>query len=240
MVVTGTRTERLVTEAPVKTELVLAGDLEGFNVTSFRDALKLIPTARFENDCQNCGLNQIQLMGLSTDYTAILFDGAPLYSGLAKVYGADMFPAIFIDRIEVVKGGSSVLYGPEAMAGVVNLITAEPVATGFRTPVGYESILGDASDWEASVRGDYVDPDGRYSLTTYGFVQDREGLDLTTDGFTEIPEFENRVVGLQGWWHPLDSATLNANYQFTVVADLSVEIREVQRDDMRYIWILQG
>lgn len=214
MVVTGTRTERLVSEAPVKTELVLASDLQDFNVTSFRDALKLIPTARFENDCQNCGLNQIQLMGLSTDYTAILFDGAPLYSGLAKVYGADLFPAIFIDRIEVVKGGSSVLYGPEAMAGVVNLITAEPVRSGVRTSAGYESILGDAGEWEASMRGDYVDPNGRYSLTAYGFWQDREGLDLTTDGFTEIPEFENRVVGLQGWWHPIDGATLKANYQF--------------------------
>ena len=109
LVVTGTRTERPVSEAPVKTELVLPKDMVAYNVTSFRDALKLIPTARFENDCQNCGLNQIQLLGLSTDYTAILFDGAPLYSGLVKVYGADLFPTIFIDRIEVVKGGKSLI-----------------------------------------------------------------------------------------------------------------------------------
>jgi outer membrane receptor for ferrienterochelin and colicins len=75
-------------------------------------ALKMIPTARFENNCQNCRLNEIQLLGLGTDYTANLFDGAPLYSGLAEVYGADLFPSVFIDRIEVVKGGSSVLYEP--------------------------------------------------------------------------------------------------------------------------------
>ena len=83
-----------------------------------------MPSVRFENDCQNCGINQIQLLGLSTDYTAILFDGAPLYPGLAKVYGASLFPAIFIDRIEVVKGSSSVLYGPEAIAAVAKCRSA--------------------------------------------------------------------------------------------------------------------
>jgi outer membrane receptor for ferrienterochelin and colicins len=213
-VVTGTRTERLVTEAPVKTELIVASDLQAYNITSLRDALKLVPTARFENDCQNCMLNQIQLLGLSTDYTAILFDGAPLYSGLAKVYGADLFPAIFVDRIEVVKGGSSVLYGPEAMAGVVNLRTAEPIASALRASLGFESLRGDANEWEGSVRGDVVEAAANLSLTAYGFWQDREGLDLTTDGFTEIPRFENRVIGLQGWWRPLEGALLKANYQF--------------------------
>ncbi len=213
-VVTGTRTERVQSETPVKTELLLADDVERYNVTSFREALKLIPTARFENDCQNCGLNQVQLLGLSTEYTAILFDGASLYSGLAKVYGADLFPAIFIDRIEVVKGGSSVLYGPEAMAGVVNLITDEPLETGFKTRVGYDSILGDADEYEASFIADYVDPDGLYSLSLYGLWNDREGLDLSGDGFTEIPEFNNNVVGGQAWWHPIDGADLKVTYQY--------------------------
>lgn len=214
VVTTGTRTERLIHEAPVKTELLIAEDFDDYNVSSLKDALKLIPSARFENDCQNCGLNQIQLLGLSTDYTAILFDGAPLYSGLAKVYGADLFPAIFIDRIEVVKGGSSVLYGPEAIAGVVNLITAEPAESGFEIDAGFSSVRGDTSDWESSFRGDFVADDGTFALSAYGFYTDREGLDLSTDGFTEIPEFENTVVGLQTWWNPNNQMQLKANYQY--------------------------
>ncbi|MFP4203975.1 MAG: TonB-dependent receptor plug domain-containing protein [Opitutales bacterium] len=214
VVSTGTRTERLIQEAPVKTELVLTEDFDDYNVRSLRDAFKLIPTARFENDCQNCRLNNIQLLGLSTDYTAILFDGAPLYSGLAKVYGADLFPAIFIDRIEVVKGGSSVLYGPEAMAGVVNLITAEPFQSGFESEAGYSTVLGDTADWEASFRGDYVDPAGRFSLSAYGLHADEESVDMSDDGFSDIPEYENTIFGLQGWWHPSGQATLKANYQY--------------------------
>ncbi len=212
-VVTGTRTERLISEAPIKTELIVPQDMRAYNVTTFKDALKLVPTARFENECQNCGLNQIQLLGLGTNYTSVLFDGAPLYAGLAKVYGADIFPAIFIDRIEVVKGGASVLYGPEAMAGVVNLISEEPVATNLRVTGSLESLVGDALEWEGTFDANYVDPDGRFSATLYGFHQDREGLDLTTDGFTDLSEFKNTVIGTQGWWHPLPGATLKVTLQ---------------------------
>ncbi|MFP4540292.1 MAG: TonB-dependent receptor plug domain-containing protein, partial [Opitutales bacterium] len=212
-VVTGTRTERLISEAPIKTELIVPQDMRAYNVTTFKDALKLVPTARFENECQNCGLNQIQLLGLGTNYTSVLFDGAPLYAGLAKVYGADMFPAIFIDCIEVVKGGASVLYGPEAMAGVVNLISEEPVATNLRVTGSLESLVGDALEWEGTFDANYVDPDGRFSATLYGFHQDREGLDLTTDGFTDLSEFKNTVIGTQGWWHPLPGATLKVTLQ---------------------------
>lgn len=213
-VVIGTRTERLITEAPVKTELIRSSDLSHYNATSFRDALKLIPTARFENDCQNCGVNQIQLLGLSTDYTSILFDGAPLYSGLAKVYGADIFPAIFIDRIEVVKGGSSVLYGPEAMAGVINLITEAPQQSGVTTNIGYEILPENAREWEASFRANHVNASRSLSLSLYGLNVDREGVDLSGDAYTEIPEFNNRVLGMQVWWKPNPTSTLKANYQF--------------------------
>lgn len=214
MVVTGTRTGRLVTDTPVKTEVVGAREMDRYNITSFRDSLKLIPTVRFEYECQNCGVNQIQMLGLSTDYTAILFDGAPLYSGLAKVYGADLFPAIFIDRIEVVKGGSSVLYGPEAMAGVVNLITAQPRHSGVTSMLSFRSMLGDAIEWESAIKGDYVATDGRFSMTGYAYYQDRDGIDLGTDGFTDLAEFDNRVVGAQFWWSPTETGTLRANYQF--------------------------
>ncbi len=212
-VVTGTRTERLVTEAPVKTELYTRDEIETFHFTSIREALTLVPAARFEADCQNCGLNQIQLLGLSTDYTSMLFDGAPLYSGVARIYGADLFPAIFIDRIEVVKGGSSVLYGPEAMAGVVNLITSEPIETKIETRLIAERIADEGTSTEASLRGDYVDPDGNFAITGYAYREDRDGIDLTTDGFSEIPEFENTILGAQFWYFAPNDGILRSSYQ---------------------------
>lgn len=214
VVVTGTRTERIITQTPVKTELLLADNLDSYNISNIKDALKLIPTARFENECQNCGLNQIQLLGLSTDHTAILFDGAPLYSGLAKVYGADIFPTSFIDRIEVVKGGSSALYGPEAIAGVVNLITTEPTYDNTQYDLSFRSLLGKTSDTEASFATDRVNADKTFNYTVYGLVKDQEGLDLTTDGFTEVPQFKNKVIGTQAWFHPDEGSTAKFSYQY--------------------------
>ncbi|MBN1404881.1 MAG: TonB-dependent receptor [Opitutales bacterium] len=214
LVVTGTKTSRLITETPVKTELILQEDFHNYNITTFKDAIKLIPSARFENECQNCGVNQIQLLGLGTEYTSILFDGAPIYSGLAKVYGADIFPSIFINRIEVVKGGSSVLYGPEAIAGVINLITAEPQKSGLETRLSTKSLDGDATEWNSSFIANHVDAGGLYSISVYGMYLDREALDLTGDGFSELPEFENKVIGVQGWLHPFKNVTLKGTYQY--------------------------
>lgn len=213
LVVTGTRTERIITETPVKTELLLADDLDSYNISNIKDALKLVPTARFENECQNCGLNQIQLLGLSTDHTAFLFDGAPLYSGLAKVYGADIFPTSFIDRIEVVKGGSSSLYGPEAIAGVVNLITTQPTSDGTEVDLTLKSVRGETLDYELSFAADQVSPDGNFNYTVYGLIKESEALDLTTDGFSEIPEFENKVVGTQLWLKTDKASVAKFSYQ---------------------------
>ncbi len=214
LVTTGTRTERTQSNAPIRTEVFSSEEIEVFGGVTIADSLRLMPSARFESDCQNCGLNQIQLLGLSTDYTAILFDGAPLYSGLAKVYGADLFPTIFVDHIEVVKGSSSVLYGPEAIAGVVNLVTAKPVHGSQRLQSSFGWMEDSARELELSARASAVSGDGRTALTAYGLHLDRDAVDLTTDGFTELPDFENNVVGLQLFRDVGEDSALRATYQY--------------------------
>lgn len=214
LTVTGTRTARTVTESPVKTEVFTAAEIEARGGVTLADTLRLMPGVRFENDCQNCGLNQIQLLGLSTDYTAVLFDGAPLYSGLAKVYGANLFPTIFIDRVEVVKGSSSVLYGPEAIAGVVNLVTEPAFTPVTRFTSTLELLPDDALNREFTFRVGRPFENGRGSVTAYGLHTDRDGIDLTGDGFTELPEWRTTVAGLQVAHRPSDTGMLKLTYQF--------------------------
>jgi outer membrane receptor for ferrienterochelin and colicins len=214
MTVTGTRTPRSLTDSVVKTDVFTAAEIESRGGVTLADSLRLMPSVRFENDCQNCGLNQIQLLGLSTDYTAILFDGAPLYPGLAKVYGASLFPAIFIDRIEVVKGSSSVLYGPEAIAGVVNLITEPPTAPVTRFTSTLEFLADDALSREATFRVSRPAASGKTVVTVYGLFTERDAIDLTTDGFTELSEFNNTVVGVQVFHSPTETGTLKTTYQY--------------------------
>lgn len=213
-VTTGTRTERTVGNAPVKTEVFLSSEIEAFGGVTLADSLRLIPSVRFESDCQNCGLNQIQLLGLSTDYTAILFDGAPLYSGVAKVYGANLFPTIFVDHLEVVKGSSSVLYGPEAIAGVVNLVTAKPARASTRVQSNFGILKGNAQDWDVSARTSQLAASGKTAVTAYALYQDREGLDLTTDGFTELPRFKNKVAGAQFFQSTGSTGEFRLTYQY--------------------------
>jgi outer membrane receptor for ferrienterochelin and colicins len=214
LTITGTRTARTVTESPVKTEVFTATEIESRGGVTLADSLRLMPSVRFENDCQNCGLNQIQLLGLSTDYTAVLFDGAPLYPGLAKVYGASLFPAIFIDRIEVVKGSSSVLYGPEAIAGVVNLITEPAYAPVTRFTSTLEFLPDDALNREVTFRLGRPSSDGKTTATAYGLYTDRDGIDLSGDGFTELPEWRTAVAGFQLTHQPTDTGTLKTTYQY--------------------------
>ncbi len=76
--------------------------------------------------CGVCYTNAISINGLPGPYTAVLLDGIPMYGNLAAVYGLNGIPTPLIDRLEVIKGPQSTLYGSEAVAGVVNVITKDP------------------------------------------------------------------------------------------------------------------
>ena len=69
---------------------------------------------------------------LTGAYNQILLDGLPLMTGVGVVYGVEQIPAVLVDRVEVVKGGASVLYGPGAVAGVVNVVPMRPEKDGVR------------------------------------------------------------------------------------------------------------
>jgi outer membrane receptor for ferrienterochelin and colicins len=133
LVVTATGTEYAVEEAPIRTDLITRAAVERQVKTTLAEAFQAaISGVRMEMNCQNCGFMQIRMNGLEGPYTQILEDGMPSYSGVTAVYGLEQIPASFVDQIEVVKGGSSALYGPGAVAGVVNLIRREPVENRYR------------------------------------------------------------------------------------------------------------
>jgi outer membrane receptor for ferrienterochelin and colicins len=127
VVTTGTGTEYVAVDAPVRTETITASKIERNVSRTLSEALTTtVPGVRVEYTCQNCGAPMIRLNGLEGAYTQILEDGLPTMSNLAMVYAVDQIPAEFFESIEVVKGGASALYGPNAVAGVINLIRKEP------------------------------------------------------------------------------------------------------------------
>lgn len=133
VVVTGSGTAAAAQEAPVRTELITSAEVErGVRITLAEAFQAALSGVRVEMNCQNCGFMQIRINGLEGHYTQILEDGLPSYSGVTAVYGVEQVPAGFLEQIEVVKGGSSALYGPGAVAGVINLIRREPRRNRFR------------------------------------------------------------------------------------------------------------
>ena len=129
VVVTGTLKDEYVTESPVKVNVITSKKINSFlpsggaNIT---EIVQLINGAQEVIACGVCYTNSISINGLEGPYTSLLLDGIPMYGNLASVYGLNGIPNMIIDRLEIVKGPSSTLYGSEAVAGVINIITKNP------------------------------------------------------------------------------------------------------------------
>lgn len=126
VVVTGTRTQHFIKDVPIRTEVVTSKALTNKNALNLFDALEGVPGVRAEQQCQACNFTMVRMQGLGAEHTQVLVDGEPIYSGLAGVYGLQQMGVDDLDRIEVVKGAGSALYGSSAVAGAINLISKEP------------------------------------------------------------------------------------------------------------------
>ena len=127
VVVTGTMKETFVSASPIKIDVVTSKFLEQTTTpTNLVEAINLVNGVEEVVGCGVCFTNSISINGLPGPYTAILVDGSPLYGNLASVYGLNSIPASMIERMEVIKGPNSTLYGSEAVAGVINIITKHP------------------------------------------------------------------------------------------------------------------
>ena len=105
--------------------------VEVYNSTFFKknpiptifEALQNINGVRPQLNCNICNTGDIHINGLEGPYTMILIDGMPVVSSLATVYGLSGIPISFVERMEIVRGPSSALYGSEAIGGIINIIT---------------------------------------------------------------------------------------------------------------------
>lgn len=214
VVVTGTRTEKPLAEAPVRTELIRRSDIETLSALTLADAVEFTSGVRVENNCQNCGFNQMRLLGLEGAYSQILVDGQPLMSSVAAVYGVEQIPARMIERIEIVKGGGSALYGPGAVAGVVNIIPRDPDVSGGEAEAIYMEVDGAASVSMSALAG-VVSSNGATRLTVYGQMNDQEAYDRDGDGFSDLTERQLEAFGLRLRHAVYEDADLILHYSRT-------------------------
>lgn len=166
------------------------------------EGLNFAPGLRMENNCQNCGFSQVRMNGMEGPYSQILINSRPIFSGLAGVYGLELIPASMIERVEVIRGGGSALYGSNAIAGTINLIMKDPINNSYEFGTNSGIIgaglkdSGDAAmDHSINFSGSLVSADNKTGMSIYGFYRDREPFDANNDDFSEIAQLKNTTIG---------------------------------------------
>ena len=130
-VITGTRTEKRKTESAIIVNVINSKTLDNVQACNLSEGLKFQPGLRVETDCQTCNYTQLRINGLAGGYSQILINGRPIFSPLTSLYGLEQIPVNMIDRVEVIRGGGSSLYGSSAIGGTVNVITKIPKENNY-------------------------------------------------------------------------------------------------------------
>jgi outer membrane receptor for ferrienterochelin and colicins len=140
----------------------------------------------------------------------------PVFSALAGVYGLEQIPANMIDRVEVMRGGGSALFGSSSIGGTINIITKDPIVNyaevaNTSTLIGMENAIDNNTTVNASVTSD----NHKLGLMIYGQNRDRASYDHDGDGFTEIGEMKSKTIGARAFMRPSDNTRLTLEYRAT-------------------------
>ncbi|WP_343534044.1 TonB-dependent receptor [Pedobacter sp.] len=195
VVVTGTQKEVNRLESPVPVEIYTAKFFQKNPTPSIFDALQNINGVRPQLNCNICNTGDIHINGLEGPYTMVMIDGMPIVSSLSTVYGLSGIPNSLVDRIEVVKGPASSLYGSEAVGGLINIITKDVGrAAKFTADLMTTSYLEHNIDLGFKAR---LSPKVSF-LTGVNYFKYGNRVDDNHDGFTDVT-LQDRISVFQKW-----------------------------------------
>lgn len=208
VVVSSSRYELSREDAPSIVSVVGPKLLNATQSMSMVEGLSYQPGVRVEANCQNCGFTQLRMNGLDGPYSQILVNSRPIFSTLTGVYGLEMIPANVIERVEVVRSGGSALFGSNAIAGTVNIITKEPVENNWQIGSNFSLMRGEIPDNTLNFNSSVVSEDLNSGVTFYGMRRDRDGFDADGDGFTEVVALNNLTFGAKAFYRTSERSKL--------------------------------
>lgn len=219
VVVTAGRTNQKRSEALVIVNTLNPKTLSNTQSVVLGEGLNFATGLRYENDCQNCGFSQVRMNGMEGPYSQILINSRPIFSGLAGVYGLELIPANMLERIEVVRGGGSVLYGSNAIAGTINLILKDPKINSFEaglstafTGIGVKNSNGPKPDYNATFNASLVTSDHRTGIAVFGNMRDRKMFDANGDDYSELAPMKNTVIGARLFHRPAYRSKISLDF----------------------------
>jgi len=195
VVITGTQKEVNRLESPVPVEIYTAKFFQKNPTPSIFDALQNINGVRPQLNCNICNTGDIHINGLEGPYTMVMIDGMPIVSSLSTVYGLSGIPNALVERIEIVKGPASSLYGSEAVGGLINIITKD-VSKASRLSADFmtTSYLEHNLDLGFKTK---IHPNVNV-LTGINYFKYGNKVDDNNDGFTDVT-LQDRISVFQKW-----------------------------------------
>lgn len=203
-------------EAPVVVNVLNAKLFEAVNSADLAQTLNYQSGLRVEQNCQNCGFPQVRINGLEGPYSQVLINSRPVVSSLGGVYALEQMPVNMIDRIEVVRGGGSALFGANAVGGTINVITRDPVNSGFEVGTTVSNFDGSGS-WEEvfTANANVVAPSGKYGVALYETYRHRDPYDRDGDSFSETGKLRLNTLGVNTYYRLSDTQRLTVEYHNT-------------------------
>ena len=215
LVVSANRNEVSRKEAPVVVNIAGPKLIETVNSTDLAKTLNYLPGLRVENNCQNCGFPQVRINGLEGPYSQILINSRPVVSALSGVYGLEQIPVNMIERVEVVRGGGSALFGANAVGGTINIITKDPINNSFQISTNLSNMNGEAWEQYMGANTSLVSKDNSYGIAIYQSYRNRNVYDHDGDGFSEIGKLNMNTFGLRTYYRPTNASRINLEYHTT-------------------------
>ena len=211
VVVTGTKTDKRRTDSPVIVNLINSKTLDNVVATNLSEGLRFQPGLRVETDCQTCNYTQLRINGLQGGYSQILINGRPIFSPLTGLYGMEQIPTNMIERIEIVRGGVSALYGSSAIGGTVNVITKIPRQNDYAITYTYQNMGNNSNDHLLVGNTTVVNTERNAGATFFISKRDRDTYDHNGDNYSELPQLKNNSFGANFYFLPQENQKLEAS-----------------------------
>ena len=194
VVVTGTMKETFLSFSPVKVDIVTQKFLKKIATANVMEVIENVNGVQKQINCGVCGTNDIHINGMEGPYTLVLINSMPIMSSLSSVYGLNGIPTSLIKQIEIIKGPSSTLYGTEAVAGIINILTKDALDVSTFELEGFiTSHLEKNIDFAYAPKMQKVDV-----LISGNYFKMDNFLDDNKDNFTDIP-FSKRLSLFNQW-----------------------------------------
>ncbi|SKB86136.1 outer membrane receptor for ferrienterochelin and colicins [Soonwooa buanensis] len=183
------------TNSIIPIEVYSSAFLRKSNTNNIFDSVAMINGVKPQLNCSVCNTGDIHINGMEGPYTLMLIDGMPIVSSLSTVYGLSGIPSNLVERIEVIKGPADATYGAEAMGGIINVITKNPL-TSPKLSLDYSS----SSDAELNLdlaTSFKINPKISSLLSLNHFYFGNR-IDLNKDNFTDTP-LQHRISVFNKW-----------------------------------------